>query len=96
MDKEKDQEAPKIDAGDIAKSYAVGAGSHWIANIIIGIPIIIFWGICYYLLFITGWAIKIAPNVRGVLIIAIVAVPLIAAAIFHRKLKEYFSQRFSK
>lgn len=103
MGEEKDQsktpatpEVPKIDAGFVAKQYAVGYGSRWLANLVMAVPIIIFWVICYFLLIKTGWTMRISSNVRGVLIIAILAVPLIVAAFAGSKLRDYFTQRFSK
>lgn len=79
----------KIDPNLIAKSYATGLGAHWLAKIAIALAVIIFWAICYLLLFQTGWVFKMSANIRGVLIIAIIALPLFIAVIFHQKLKDY-------
>jgi len=95
-EKSQKPESPKVDAKFVAKQYAIGYGSHWLAGIIIGIPIIILWVILYFVMIKSGWILTLSGNTRGILIIAVLAIPLIAAAFIRPKIRDYLGQKWNK
>ena len=89
-------QVPKVDTKFVAKQYAIGYGSQWLSSAIVTIPVIILWVILYFAMIGSGWILTLSSNVRGILIFAVLVIPLIAAAVIRPKIRDYLSEKWNK
>ena len=91
---ENQKNQPKVDSGNVIKQVFITQTSRMVSGIIVIVPSVIIWVLFFYFMSKNHWFIGMNSNVRGVIIIAVVAAPLLIGAVIQYKLRDYFSQKW--
>ncbi len=81
---------------DLGKMVFATQTSRLVSGLIIIVPIIAIVYILFKYIAHTSWYFHMNPNIRGVLTIAIIAVPLLILAFVGKKIKDILYEKLSK
>jgi len=87
---------PKVDSPSLPKMIFATQMSRLVTGIIIIIPVAALWIIFYIFILRSVWFVRIGSNIRGIIIMAVFIIPLIAAAVVGKILRQFFYERFQK
>lgn len=78
----------------IYKETFISKTANLVAGIILYVPIIIIWVVFYMFVLTKPFFVNIAPNTRGIIIMAVLIIPIFLAAIFRNTIKNILANKF--
>lgn len=92
----KEEITPKAETPSLPKIVYATQMSRLVSGAIVIIPTAALWIVFYVFILRSVWFVRIDTNVRGIIIMAVFIVPLIAAAVIGNILRQHFYEKFQK